>query len=576
MELASQLQISVAQTTHEGNKESNEDCMGVRIPDADLLATKGAAIAIADGVSSAEIGRQASETCVQNFLTDYFSTPEPWTVRTSVETVLAALNRWLYAQGRHLKDTRNGHITTLSILVLKSRTAHVCHVGDTRVYWVRDHQIELLTRDHAARISADQTYLTRAMGMDERIEFDYRTLELHVGDIFVLTTDGVHDFVHEKDILSAVSATTDYDACCHGLIERALEHGSRDNLTCQIVRVDRLPLENPDELYKSLTRLPFPPPLATGQILDGYRVERELHASSRSQLYLVNDIECDRRVVMKTPSVNFSDDPGYIERFLREAWIGRRIESPHVLRIIDPERPPSAVYYLQEYVQGITLGEWIRQHPRPDAAEVIPIVEQIMRGLLAFHKRETYHQDLKPDNIMLEPGGAVRIIDFGSCDVAGIDEMASPLPRSSLLGTAGYAAPEARLGQMGGARGDQFSLGCIIYEMLTGALPYGEAIERATTQTDLERLEYTPAYHHNPNVPVWMDGALRRSVHLDPNQRYTELSELVADLRAPNAAYASDARLPLLETHPVRFWQLLCLLLALSHIFWIVAWSLSR
>jgi len=199
--------------------------MGARVPDPELLATKGAAIAIADGVSSGEAGRQASETCVQSFLSDYFSTSELWTVRTSMGSmgsVLGALNRWLYSQGASLRDTRQGHITTLSLLVLKSRTAHIGHVGDTRIYRVREHQIELLTRDHAARIGIDQTYLTRGMGMDEHIEFDYQTVEILPGDHFVLSSDGVHDVLHEKEILELVSTVQDLDACCSAVLSSAL------------------------------------------------------------------------------------------------------------------------------------------------------------------------------------------------------------------------------------------------------------------------------------------------------------------------------------------------------------------
>jgi len=205
---------------------------------------------------------------------------------------------------------------------------------------------------------------------------------------------------------------------------------------------------------------------------------------------------------------------------------------------------------------------------------VVSLAEQILHGLLAFHRRETYHQDLKPDNIMLDADGTVRIIDFGSCHVAGVDEMASPLPRPALLGTAGYSAPEARLGDVAGARGDQFAFGSIVYEMLTGRLLYGEAIERATTRADFGRLEYTPVYHPDARVPVWIDGALRRAVHLDPSARYAELAELMTDLSRPNPAYLRQFRFPLNRADPVRFWQAACAVLALAHLVWISVWAL--
>jgi len=142
------LRIRAAQATETGPREANEDCMGLLIPEEPLLSLKGAAAVVADGVSSAEAGRQASETCVQNFLSDYFATPEPWSVRTSAQRVLTALNRWLYSQGRHLPEARRGYITTLSILIVKSRTAHIFHVGDSRIYLLRGGRLTQLTTDH--------------------------------------------------------------------------------------------------------------------------------------------------------------------------------------------------------------------------------------------------------------------------------------------------------------------------------------------------------------------------------------------------------------------------------------------
>src|SRR5262249_47893807 len=148
-----------------------------------------------------------------------------------------------------------------------------------------------------------------------------------------------------------------------------------------------------------------------GMRIDGWEVEAELHASSRSQVYRVRDLATGQRCVMKTPSVNFEDDESYIDRFLIEPWIGRRIQSPHVVRAIEAPRPPSELYYLEEYVGGETLGAWMRAHPQPEIRAVVGLIEQVGRGLLAFHRRETTHRDLKPDNVMIDRAGVARIID---------------------------------------------------------------------------------------------------------------------------------------------------------------------
>lgn len=573
MHLDGRLRVTAGQVSDAGAKQVNEDCMGLRVPSDPLLTTKGIAAVIADGVSSAEAGREASESCVQSFLSDYFATPDSWTVKTSSQKVLTALNRWLYARGHDYSAPHRGYVTTLSILVAKSRTAHLFHVGDTRIQRWRGGALEALTRDHATRISESDTYLTRAMGMDVRLDIDYRTEEIEAGDCFLLTTDGIHDFVDEETLRAhmtrAAEAAVDGDGLekiGRELIDLALSAGSQDNLTCQILRIDALPPSNAEDLYRRLSELPFPPPLLPGMKIDGYRVEEEIHASSRSQLYRVREESSGRQLVMKTPSSNFEDDPAYIERFVTEPWIGSRVDSPHIVKVVPVEHGQSFLYYLQEYIEGRTLADWIRDEPEREIAAVVDILEQIAKGLRAFHRREMLHQDLKPANVLIGNDGHVRIVDFGSCFVAGIDEIAAPITRDLVLGTASYAAPELRSGRNAGVRSEIFSLGSVAYELFTGHLPYGEKIETAATPRSFERLEYVPSYHHNPMIPVWIDGALRTAVRVDPARRYGEISELLYDLKHPNAVFTSQAPVPLVERDPLLFWKGLCAGLAALYV----------
>jgi serine/threonine protein phosphatase PrpC len=562
------LEVSAGQATRAGAKDANEDCIGMRMPDGTALTLKGVAAVIADGVSNAEAGREASESCVQSFLADYYSTPDSWAVETSARAVLTALNRWLYSRTHHATEAHRGYVSTLSALVLKSHTAHLFHVGDTRIYRLRDGQFEQLTRDHSTHISDEETYLIRAVGMDVRLEVDYRTVDLKAGDLFLLTTDGVHDSLTDdemkKRIVVATDEATDLEKLCQDLIERAQCAGSQDNLSCQLLRVDALPPDDVDAAHQRLSKLPFPPPLEPGLKLDGYLIEREIHASSRSQLYLVTDLETNRRLVMKTPSVNYEDDPAYIERFVMEPWIGRRIAHRNVIEIEPSERPQSFLYYVMAYLEGPSLRQWIDENPDPDIGEVLDIVDQLVAGLRAFERKETLHQDLKPENIVFDGDGVLKILDFGSCHVAGIQEIHAPIAREHALGTARYSAPESRRGENAGIRSEIFSLGSIVYEMLTGELPYTDKFEDAMTVRALERLEYVASHHHNPMVPVWMDGALRTAVSLLPRRRYGVLSEFVYDLRNPNPSYLKDTRSPLIQRDPLLFWKGLAALLGLG------------
>jgi serine/threonine protein phosphatase PrpC len=575
--LAGRLDITAGQTSDAGRRRVNDDCTGIRIPDEPVRTLKGIAAVIADGVSSAEAGREAAELCVQSFLSDYYSTPDSWTVKHAGRVVLTSLNRWLYAKSVGAREAHRGCVSTLSALVIKSRTAHLFHVGDSRVYRIRDGRAEQLTRDHEIRISEQERLLARAMGMDAALEVDYREVDVHEGDCFVLTTDGVHDHLPEAELLAAVLSGLDagspFEKICRDLIDRSVAAGSDDNLACQLIRVDAVAPADRDEAVRELTRLPFPPPLAPGMRLDGYRVERENHASARSQIYLVSDTHSCERFAMKTPSVNFADDPAYIERFVMESWIGRRIDHPNVVRVVEGPRAPTALYYLMEYVDGVTLTAWRSEHARVEIREIVALVEQIAAGLRAFERLEMIHQDLKPENVLVGRDGRVRIVDFGSCWVAGIQEIAAPIARDLALGTASYSAPETRWGETAGARSDLFALGTVAYELLTGQLPYGEAIERCRSPRDFARLQYTPSHHRDPMIPLWIDAALHRAVALPVSQRYRAFSEFVYDLKHPNAAFLEEDQRRLIEREPARFWKRIALLLAaleLLTLWWLI------
>lgn len=573
MHLSSRLNTTIGQATDKGPKHQNEDCLGIMVPDDPALTMKGMVAVIADGVSSAEAGKEASETCVKNFLNDYYSTPDSWTVKTSSQKVLTALNRWLYGQGQRFIDAHRGYISTLSILVIKSRMAHLFHIGDSRIYRLRGADFEQLTTDHSAHVSKDKAYLTRAMGMDIRLDVDYRTEAVEEGDLFFLSTDGIHDFLSKKEIKKALqSANSDFEDVCQALIEQAKDVGSDDNLSCQIVRVDKLPDANSEDVYKKLSDLPFPPFLDAGMSIDGYRVLNEIHASNRSQLYVVEDIETRKKWVMKTPSVNFEDDPAYIERFIMEEWIGRRIDCPNVVKVPVETRKRRCLYYLCEYVEGETLAKWIETTNKRDVGQILDIIEQVVRGVRSLHRKETLHQDLKPDNIVLTPDGEAKLIDFGSCLVAGVNEIATPFDRDTILGTATYAAPEYKLRRAGSVRSDLFSIAMITYEMLTGHLPFGEAFDNCESAQDFSRLKYEPAYRYNPMVPAWMDGALRKALHFSPELRYESLSEFVFDLRHPNQQFMRLKNQPMLERNPMLFWQITCGALLISQVVTLWLW----
>ena len=554
-----ELKIAVGQYSDKGRKEINQDFHGACIPKEPQLSSKGVAVALADGIGSSQVSQVASQFAVTGVLEDYYCTSDAWSVKTSVERVLAATNAWLHSQtqkSQYRHDMERGYVCALSALVIKSTTAHIFHVGDTRVYQVRGNSLEQLTNDHRTWASAEQSYLSRALGIRPQIEIDYRTLQVEKGDVFVLATDGAYEHAAPDFIIAAIASNRDdLDKAAESIAAEACRQGSEDNVTVQVVRVDDLPSPQANEMVLQLTELPFPPILEARMTFDGYRIVREVRASSRSHIYLAEDRETGTVAILKTPSIDLRENPAYLERFLMEEWIARRIDSAHVLKPCLPVRKRNYLYVVTEYVDGQTLAQWMIDHPKPDVETVRGIVEQIARGLRAFHRLEMLHQDLTPDNIMIDRTGTVKIIDFGSTRVAGIMEIASPTERSHLLGAAQWAAPEYFLGESGSTRSDIFSLGVIAYQMLTGRLPYGTEVPKSTTRAAQRNLDYDSALNYKREIPVWVDEAIRKAVHPDPRKRYEEASEFAYDLRHPNQAFLARTRPPLIERDPVLFWK---------------------
>ena len=564
--MARGLKVSVGQYSDKGRKETNQDFHGVLIPQEPLLSLKGIAIVLADGISSSSVSGIASESAVKGFLMDYYCTSETWSVKTSAHRVIAATNSWLHAQTRQSQnpyDHDKGYVCTLSAMVIKSTVAHLFHVGDSRVYRVDGHSLEQLTTDHRVFHSAQQHYLGRALGTDQQVEIDYRMIKIEQGDIFLLATDGVYEHLAARFIAETIyDNAEDLDAAARFIVETAYRQGSADNLTVQIVRVDDLPAGEINEVLGQASELPLPPVLEARMMFDGYKIIREVHGSSRSHVYLAVDEPTGCLVILKTPSIDLSNDQAYLKRFAMEEWVARRIDSAHVLKPCIPSRKRNFLYVVTEFIDGQTLTQWMIDNPKPGLETVRGIVEQIAKGLRAFHRREMLHQDIRPDNIMIDKTGTVKIIDFGSTKVAGVIEAEPSIVRNDMLGTVQYTAPEYFLGEGGSSRSDIFSLGVITYQMLTGRLPYGARMAKTRTKSQQKKVRYDSARDENRDIPAWIDGAIKKAVHPDPYNRYEELSEYIYDLRHPNANYMNNSSLPMIERNPLLFWKSLTFVLA--------------
>ena len=207
--MSHELKISIGQYSDKGRKETNQDFHGICVPVEPQLSAKGVAIALADGISSSDVSQVASQAAVTGFLEDYYCTSEAWTVKTSAVRVLTATNSWLHAQtqqSQYRYDKDRGYVCTLSAMVIKSTTAHIFHVGDTRIYRLRDNALEQLTRDHRVWITREQGYLSRALGINSQLEIDYQTLQVEKDDVYLFVTDGVYEHADSRFMIDTIQA----------------------------------------------------------------------------------------------------------------------------------------------------------------------------------------------------------------------------------------------------------------------------------------------------------------------------------------------------------------------------------
>ncbi|MDX2322172.1 MAG: bifunctional protein-serine/threonine kinase/phosphatase [Moritella sp.] len=571
------LTLSVGQATHAGIKSCNQDSIGVFIPPAPVLSTKGAVVAIADGISSSDVSKIASDTAITGFIADYYCTSDAWSVKTAALKVLKATNYWLYAQSQdspHRHNLDKGYVCTFSAAVFKSNTAHLFHCGDSRIFRLAGGSLEQLTKDHRRRVDEQCSFLTHALGIHQSLDIDYQTLPLIQGDIFVFTTDGVHDFLSNKEIAAFITASTVpanqqpdslFADIANNLVEMALAAGSDDNLSIQIVRIDSLPECGYAEIQDQAMLLPLPPMLQPKQVFDGYEILRDIYISSRSHVFLAKQQATEQLVVLKTPSTELRDDASYRESLLMEDWIANRINNVHVLKAVKPIQARNYLYSVTEYIDGKHLAQWLNDNPKPDLDVVRDIVKQIAKGLQALHRQEMVHQDLRPNNIMIDTAGTVKIIDFGAIRVAGIAETGNGT--TDILGTAQYTAPEYFVGELGSNRADIFSLAVITYQLLTGRLPYGNEVAKSHSRKAQQRLRYISACGNDNNVPHWVDFALNKALAINPAHRYAEVGEFIHDLNHPSPQGLLRQKMPIMERDPQVFWQTFCLLLTVLLIF---------
>lgn len=535
---ASALRVSLGHASAQGPRPRNEDFVGAATPEGEELEAKGMLLAVADGVGGHAHGREAAEQTVRSLLADYFSTPQTWSVDKSVDTVLAAVNRWLLGQSAKAREYA-GMATTLTAVVLRGRRYHVAHVGDSRAYRWRAGELLRLTEDHTWAHPEFDNVLRRAIGLEARLLVDHDDGELAAGDRFVLATDGVWTTLGDAGIAAVLQAQPDAQRAADALAQGALRRGATDNATALVANVDALPADNLRDRLADSHRLPLPPRLKPGQAIDGLRVEEVLHESRVTLLYRVTRLSSGEALVLKTLRPEADDDEA-VSALVREEWLARRVPGKGFPRVCDHAR--AHLYYLMSWHEGETLKASLARGHRYEAHELVGIGRALLRRLAVLHRLGIVHRDIKPDNVHIDRSGELRLLDLG---VAATD--AEDLAEINNPGTPSYMAPELFAGAQASESSDLYACGVTLYELLTRKYPYGE----------VEPFQHprfaapVPPTRYRPDTPEWLESVLLKACAREAQDRFETAEEFLLALeRGASRPLATRRRVPLLERNP--------------------------
>jgi len=563
------MEISYASLSTAGPiREHNEDCVVCWQPQGESEWRERGAIAIlADGVGGQDRGEIASKLACDEAVKSFLEAKPLAAPNQVLFQMFSAANVAIYDQ--NLKGHGAARMaTTLTVCMFRHNEVNIGHVGDCRVYAVQLGRIRQVTSDHSyagvqlklglitveeAASSQMRSVLTRTVGQEPTIRVDYHTITVSPGDVIVQMCDGVWTQLTEGEILDVVSKQAPEQAC-PSLVRMAERRGADDNLSVQVIQIqgiERLSYYRGLPTYQKESPAVMGTEVEVGQVLDGrFRITDVISRSGMASIFKAIDLTDNSVVALKVPFMQFESDPGFYQRFQREQAIGQALRHPYILRMMEDEAvKKSRPYIVMEFLEGQTLAHLmhtIRPMPQADA---LKIASRVCEALHYMHEHDVVHRDLKPDNVMICNDGSIRIMDFGIAKFEGRRRLTFG-GFTPAMGTPDYMAPEQVRGRRGDARTDIYSLGAILYEMLTGSVPFEGANPFIIMNSRVSGDPVAPR-KRNDNISPQVEEIVLHAMARNPQDRYPSALAMKQELDNPEAVEVTGRAQRLVKPNPI-------------------------
>ncbi|BAU48942.1 protein serine/threonine phosphatase [Sulfurifustis variabilis] len=497
------------------------------VPETGRDGGRGALLACAEGIADRPEAEKAARIAITALADSYYAAPEGWALRQALEESVRAAHQAVLAGGER------GRAAVFAALVLRGRRWLAAHAGHARIWLFRDHELRLLTRDHLIPRPRRRPEIAKALGLASEIDAEYHSGELAEGDVFLLTTPGAHDALDAARMRGVLEADAGAEHIAETLATRAQEAGAPGYAGVCAVRVEKLPPESIADTRESVADLAFVEPPEVGTIIDGFRVDKLVYRSRRYRIYKAADTENGATVALKFPDPSCREDPEYARSFLREEWIGRRVDNAHLVKALRP-RPGRrrALYVVMEYHEGEPLAKRIRRKGGLPVEEALRLAEQMLEALGALHGHGVIHRDLRVNHLLYDKAHRrLLLLGLGESRVEALKEGAD----GSATSAWSYQAPELFEGKAVSERTDIYSAGVTLYRMITGEYPYGRI--RAPRWEDRA---YRSMNEWKPDVPEALDAVVRRACEVNPSERYASVAQFASALARVGAELSGN------------------------------------